>query len=189
MNNFLIVDLECTCDSPVNFPKDEIEVIEIGAVIGSITELGFDLLSKKQIYVMPTVHTVLTEFCRDLTGITQEEVDLANVLGEALQDFDLWLREYSPVAWGSWGNFDRKQFGSECARKGLNDPLHGVSHINIKQGFARKYGHRVGLGRAVSILGLEFQGKAHSGVVDAENIARLLSSSESICSYIHKRIS
>lgn len=62
----------------------------------------------------------------------------------------------------------------ECRLKNLNNPLAHLQHFNVKQLFARKFGHKVGLGRALNMKGLTFEGRAHSGIDDAKNIARLL---------------
>lgn len=184
MNNFLIIDLECTCDSPKNLPKDEIEIIEIGAVVGSLTRAGFDFLDRKQIYVKPCIHTRLTTFCTGLTGIEQSVIDSSEGLREVVPLLENWLQKYSPVGWGSWGKFDFNQVRNEFESKGIENPLSQIDHINIKQGFARKHGHRVGLERALSIIDLEFQGRAHSGIDDAKNIGNILSYSGSVREYI-----
>lgn len=150
------------------------EIIEIGAVVVSLTGDSFVLLAEQQIYVQPQWNKSLTSFCKNLTGIQQKQVDHSLPLEESIRLLDSWIVKNNVTAWGSWGKFDQRHFSSETKLKKLCNPLDTFLHLNIKQLFARKRGHRVGLARAVQLSGLEFQGRHHSGVDDARNIAQLL---------------
>ncbi|TLM79159.1 exonuclease domain-containing protein [Microbulbifer harenosus] len=172
--NLLLLDLECTCNDQPPLPSEDMEIIEIGAVVGKLRLDSFELLGRRQIYVLPQWHQALTPFCKDLTGIQQQDVDQAPPLKEAIQLLECWMADYDVRIWGSWGKFDQRHFSSETRLKELQSPLEPLQHINMKQLFARKRGHRVGLARAVQLSGLEFLGRHHSGVDDARNIAQLL---------------
>ena len=172
--NFLIIDLECTCNEPSTIPRDEMEIIEIGAILGSIDTEKFSTLSEYRVHIKPTIHPALTSFCTDLTGITQETVDGAQPLPEALLGLQRWLDDIAPCAWGSWGKFDATQFQIECSVKSLRNPLERYTHYNLKQLFAKKRGHRVGLARALQLSSMEFEGRHHSGLDDAKNVGRIL---------------
>jgi len=185
--NFAIVDLECTCSNDENFGPHEI--IEIGAVVGKLSLESFEILNELQIYLRPTINPTLTNFCTDLTGITQDIVDAATTLDNALPVFQNWLQKNNVNAWGSWGKFDANQFMRECALKSLVNPTANLQHFNIKQFFARKFGHRVGLQRALDLRGLTFAGRQHSGIDDSINVARLLSQESLLQEAILKRIS
>lgn len=168
-----IIDLECTCDSDSDFGPHEI--IEIGAVIGTLSQERFDVIAELQIYVKPVINPTLTNFCTELTNITQSTVDAAETLNSALPLLADWLQTNNVTAWASWGKFDSNQFARECELKSLKNPMADIQHLNLKQLFARKFGHRVGLERALSLRGLTFTGRLHSGIDDAKNIARLFS--------------
>lgn len=174
MINFLIIDLECTCDEQSTIPREEMEIIEIGAILGAVDSLSFSTLSEYRTYIKPTIHPKLTAFCTNLTGISQETVDGAQPLSEALISFQHWLSDVAPRAWGSWGKFDTTQFKMECSAKNLLNPLERYPHHNLKQLFARKRGHRVGLARALQLSSMEFEGRHHSGLDDAKNVGRVL---------------
>lgn len=169
----VLIDLEATCDAEP-LPREQVEIIEIGAVLGSLSEDGFEELDAQQIYLRPTINLTLSAFCIELTGIEQHTVDNALTLADGLPLLAQWLSEQQVTAWGSWGNFDARQFALETEAKGLANPLAELVHINIKQRFAKKRKHRVGLGKAVELSGLGFIGRAHSGLDDARNIAQLL---------------
>lgn len=172
--DIVIIDIECTCDDAKNLPRSEMEIIEIGAVFGRLTDVSFVLVDEVRIYVRPVIHAKLTQFCISLTGITQDVVDTASPLSEGLKRFAGRISSNSPRVWGSWGNFDLRQFEKESLSKNITNPLVALPHVNIKQLYARKRGHRVGLARAIRLSGLVFQGRHHSGLDDARNIAQLL---------------
>lgn len=170
----MIIDLECTCNDDPPLARDEGEIIEIGAIIGELTSQAFEVLAEVQLYVRPVINPDLTQFCSELTGIGQNQVAEAPTLDSACDTFLKWLSQYAPDAWGSWGKFDAAQFEMETGLKQIHNPLGQLSHLNIKQLFARKRGHRVGLGRAIELSGMLFQGRPHSGLDDAKNIAHLV---------------
>lgn len=191
MNNppsLLLIDLECTCNDDPPLPKGESEIIEIGMVLGLLAPEGFTVIDELQLYVQPTIHPTLTRFCTELTGIEQETVNDAPLLQAALKQLAGFLERHSPSAWGSWGKFDARQFELETANKSLSNPLGLIPHLNIKQLFARKSGHRVGLARAVQLSGLRFQGRHHSGLDDARNIGRLIDHDDLLREAVMKRL-
>lgn len=185
--NITLIDLECTCNNDNVFGPSEI--IEIGAVAGKLSSESFEIVEELQIYVKPTINPTLTNFCTELTGITQSAVDSAIILNDALPALEIWLQAKNVTAWGSWGKFDANQFSQECDLKALSNPMVDIQHLNIKQLFARKFGHRVGLERALKLRGLIFAGRQHSGIDDARNIATLLTQEAFLREAILKRSS
>ena len=81
MRDYLVVDLEATCDERGRLPREEMETIEIGAVLidGALLMKSGALESRGefQCFIRPIRHPVLSEFCRQLTSIRQEDVDQA----------------------------------------------------------------------------------------------------------------
>lgn len=49
----LLVDLECTCNDQPPIPNSEMEFIEICAVVGMLSQKGFEVIDKRQLYVQP----------------------------------------------------------------------------------------------------------------------------------------
>ncbi|WP_133245570.1 3'-5' exonuclease [Pelagibaculum spongiae] len=170
----LLIDLECTCCDMQSIPRESMEMIEIGAVVGELSESQFKTIDICQLYIQPEDYPQLTAFCTELTGISQLQVDAAEKLPAVLLEFAKWLDEVRPQAWGSWGKFDLRHFTFEVESKRLENPLINLQHFNIKQLFSRIHKHRVGLARAVMMSKLEFVGRHHSGVDDARNIANIL---------------
>ena len=104
--NYIIFDLEATCwlGRP---PKGLNEIIEIGAVkVNDYAEVESTFIQ----FVKPTVNPVLSDFCKKLTSITQQQVNRAKTYPEAIQDFQDWINiENENYALISWGKYDRDQ--------------------------------------------------------------------------------
>lgn len=168
----LVVDVEATCSEDGTVPRAEMEIIEIGALL--VTCDTFEVLGEFNAFMKPVSHPVLTEFCVNLTGITQEQVDAADSFHVVLDRLvaALWTGRDATLA--SWGGYDKNQIAQDCRYHGVHYPF-GDQHINIKKRFAEAVGRKpCGLGRALGGMGLEFIGNPHRGIDDARNIVRLL---------------
>ena len=107
----LIVDLEATCWEMQRAPNGDsqsihnMEIIEVGCALA--TRKG-NLLDAHSFLVRPTRNPVLSDFCMELTGITQSMVDAAPTLPEAIEAMNAWLGDLpDDFIWCSWGNYDR----------------------------------------------------------------------------------
>ncbi len=177
MKHWLVIDLEATTDDG-GWPTEEMEIIEIGAVV--VDEQGREQ-DHFQSFVRPTRRPQLTAFCRQLTHIAQADVDQAPTLLQLQERFEPWLQAHLPglQGWLSWGNYDRQQFEAEWRRQRIASALAALPHFNLKKLFNRQFKgtagrKQVGLNRALEIAGLEFRGTQHRGIDDARNLARLL---------------
>ena len=166
---YLVVDLEATYDS-ADFPREQTEIIEIGAVLvdPSTLEPGAEF----QTFVRPTLHPTLTAFCTELTSIRQADVDAAPIFPAAIDAIGKWLP--GPVLLCSWGEYDKNQLSRERHRHGIRLPF-GREHLNIKAAFAERTGRRPeGMAEALRACGIPLSGTHHRGIDDARNIAKLL---------------
>jgi inhibitor of KinA sporulation pathway (predicted exonuclease) len=170
---YLIIDLEATCSNDGSVPREEMELIEIGAVM--LDAQTFEVASEFQSFVRPVRHRRLTEFCTSLTTITQAEIDVAPLFPQAVSRMQDWLVGFDEWLFCSWGNYDRTQFLQDCAFHGVPYPF-GEGHFNVKDAFSKwlDVRRRFGLGEALTRLGLEFEGTQHRGIDDVRNIARVI---------------
>jgi inhibitor of KinA sporulation pathway (predicted exonuclease) len=174
--DYLVIDLEATCDNADAVPRGEMEIIEIGAVL--VDAVSFEPIAEFQRFVRPVRHPILTPFCRELTSITQAEVDAAQgfvaVLAELAEFMGEFMGDGQPL-FCSWGNYDRGQFELDAGFHQVELPF-GRDHLNIKQAFSDALGtrKRYGMGKALQKLGLPLLGTHHRGIDDARNIARIL---------------
>ena len=174
--DYLVIDLEATCDDMGAVPKREMETIEIGAVL--VDAQTFEPIAEFQTFIRPIRHPILTPFCRELTSITQAEVDAAPGFPEAIAALGEFIHEHSPQwlpLFGSWGDYDRHQFELDAKLHAVGLPF-GPDHLNIKAAFSDALGtrKRFGMARALAKLGLSLAGTHHRGIDDARNIARIL---------------
>lgn len=168
-----MLDLEATCDDQGTVPRDEMEIIEIGAVL--LDPATWTVDQAFSAFVRPVRHPRLTAFCTRLTTIAQSDVDAADGYADVVDRLHHWLRPYRLTAWGSWGNYDRRQIEQDCDFHGLAFPL-AAPHVNLKDRFTKRAGlaRRPGLGKALAISGLDFIGTPHRALSDARNVARLM---------------
>ena len=170
--SLVIVDLEATCCDEKSVPRNEMEIIEIGAV--QVDPDTGEIISEFEAFVKPVRHPELTDFCTELTSITQQDVNRAKGYPEVIASFKQWLTEIEVYDFCSWGAYDKSQFEQDCEFHNIPYPFIG-KHRNLKKEFSEALGvkKQFGLGRAIKHLGLEFEGTAHRGIDDARNIARV----------------
>jgi inhibitor of KinA sporulation pathway (predicted exonuclease) len=172
-DRLVVVDLEATCDDQGAVPKHEMEIIEIGAVL--VHGHDYRLLADFQSFVRPIRHPRLTEFCKRLTSISQENVDAAPFFLEVVTALKGWMYSQGATVFCSWGDYDRNQIQTDCRLHGTGYPMPG-RHVNLKRMFSEARGIKkgLGMGQALREVGLQLIGTHHRGIDDARNIARLL---------------
>ena len=175
LNDAIVVaDVECTCWEP-DAPQprwEHQEIIQVG-----VCELFVEHLTRgeKCSYLCKPEQSEITEFCTNLTGITEERMDAGGIpLAYTLP----LLRDRHSTrrrTWASYGDFDRHQFKRECERKGLDYPF-GRRHINVKTLFALAHGleKEVPMDKALEMLKVPLVGRHHDGMDDAYNVAGIL---------------
>jgi inhibitor of KinA sporulation pathway (predicted exonuclease) len=170
---YLVLDLEATCCDQDTIKRHQMEIIEIGAVMVAAQDLT--VLDEFQTFIKPIRYPVLTEFCKSLTSITQEQVDQAPGYVEAIALLKQWLSNYPNAVFGSWGDYDRNQFKQDSKFHNIPFPI-AYPHVNLKQLFSEAQGlsKRYGMAEALQLAGIELEGTHHRGIDDARNITKLL---------------
>ena len=169
--NYIIFDLECTCwqERPAGV---EMETIEIGAV--RLDAFG-GLIDSFAVFIRPTLHPVLSDFCRHLTSISQIDVNRAEHFPRVIDDFMDFIDLEDDNYWlCSWGAFDKNQLEADCRLHDIKEAWLEY-HINVKQDYLNMKGFRtpIGLKKAVIREGFEFTGIHHRAISDAENTAKI----------------
>ncbi len=174
LDKLFIFDLECTCweGRGTRAPDGQVsDIIEVG-----ICELDLETLEigRSDGLLIKPGRSIITPFCTQLTSIDDELLtgaqDFRSVMNYVRNNYSPHYRTAA-----AWGNFDGTRLRRECAEKGALCPI-GPSYLNLKNWFSIMMGHRKekGLARALKSVGLEFEGRAHRGVHDAINTARLV---------------
>lgn len=172
--NYIVFDLEATCEDPMIDPDFDKEIIEIGAVKiknGKIEDT-FD------VFVKPIKKPILTDFCKNLTHISQEDVDNGLDFKTAITNFEKWATDNgSDIAYYfSWGNFDRTQIVTDCMRHHLPYSFIDGWHRNLKWQYSEivlKTKKQFGTRKALRKEGFDFDGQQHRGIDDALNISKI----------------
>lgn len=175
---YAVIDFECTCwernDNEVSPPH---EIIEFPVVFLNSETLKIDY--EFQAYVCPSENPVLSPFCFKLTGIEQKNVDCSDELRTVLRDFSNFLldndiTDFLMCTDGPW-DFSRFLY-PECKRKNIPYPEWARTWLDIRWRFQQVY--KLEKWKSVSgmleHLGLEFEGREHSGIDDARNIVRIV---------------
>ncbi|KAK6301083.1 hypothetical protein J4Q44_G00291810 [Coregonus suidteri] len=186
----IVIDFESTCWRARNSYGQEI--IEFPAVLLN-TSTG-EVESEFHTYVQPQEHPILSDFCTELTGITQQQVEAGVPLHICLSRFSRWLStlehqrgvvfprdqrapavEQRPCAFVTWSDWDLGVcLLYECKRKQLHKPDVLNSWIDLRATYRLFYNRKPkGLNGALQDLGIQFSGREHSGLDDARNTAHL----------------
>jgi len=172
LNPVVVVDIEATCWTQKRPPTGQhSEIIEVGVCLLDLNTLTPS--DKASLLVKPTRSTV-SEFCTQLTTLTQEQVDGGMTLAEACA---VLVNEYQTPerVWVSWGDYDRRMFRDQCQSFGLRYPF-SERHVNVKHLHMEVHKLKRGLGmaRALELAEIPLEGVHHRGGDDAWNIAKLL---------------
>ncbi|KAI9525673.1 hypothetical protein NQZ68_006222 [Dissostichus eleginoides] len=189
----IVIDFESTCwKEKTNYGQ---EIIEFPAVLLN-TSTG-EIESEFHTYVQPQERPLLSEFCTELTGIKQMQVEAGIPLQICLSRFNRWLQKMQvekglvfpngqqkssapspsqkPCAFVTWSDWDLGVcLQYECKRKQLHKPDVLNSWIDLRGTYRMFYDKKPkGLNGALQDLGIQFAGREHSGLDDSRNTACL----------------
>lgn len=171
-----VIDFEATC-----FEKSpEHEIIEFPTVIIDVkTRQQIDSI---QLFVKPVKTPILSDFCKNLTGITQEQVDSGLSLLDAIDTHKKFMSKYPNSRIVTCGNWDFSiMFPMDCKAKNIQVDKMYTKWINLKNVFDQLYKDKIykqkshGMMGMLKFLGIEHIGRHHSGLDDCINIANIVS--------------
>lgn len=176
MEKYVVVDLEM-CQVPKAARTEEYnyynETIQIGAVL---LDENYDVVSRFSTYVAPQFGS-LTSKIKRLTGITEENLEGAPVLGEALQNFADWLPE-NELTFVEWSVSDETQLKREINSKAIDNKkasklLEKCEDCQALFSKRANYSRKFNLTEALNAAGIYPEGHEHDGLSDAYNTAIL----------------
>ncbi|GLT16535.1 exonuclease [Vibrio zhanjiangensis] len=168
-NRIVCFDLEMCCWSE-NGVGTTGEIIEVGLAEIDLTK--GEIVKRAQYYVKPEQDDV-SLFCAELTGITPRLIEkqgrpLAAVMKSMVKNFGGTNKIYA-----SWGR-DDLILAKECQAKGIEMPFRECLNLatlyRVQQRLKDK---RIGHRAAQEAQNIEWEGRQHSGYVDAYNLAKL----------------
>lgn len=174
-----VVDFEATCEE--NNPSDFVhEIIEFPIVLIDTNTL--EIVDSFQEYVKPELNPQLSDFCVELTGITQKIVDEADTFPKVFRRVVSWLQKkelgtkykYALLTDGSW---DMSKFlYTQCRLSRIRYPQFARKWINIRKSYGNYYKvarNQTKLNCMLENLGMQYEGRPHCGLDDSRNIARI----------------
>ena len=178
LDYYLVLDFEATCDDQQP-PKPQ-EIIEFAVL--KVNAQTLETESVFHTYVRPTAHPILTPFCTQLTGITQDQIDGKPTLSEVLEQFNLWMESnglrdpsisFSFVTCGDWDL--KTMLPGQCNHFKLPIQDYFRKWINIKIVFFNVTGVKAkGMPFMLDHFKLQLDGRRNSGIDDSKNIAKIL---------------
>ncbi len=168
-NRIVCFDLEMCCWNENGVGRTG-EIIEVG--LAEIDLSKGEVVKRAQYYVKPE-HDEISLFCAELTGITPRKIEkqgrpLEEVLKSMVKNFGGRNKIFA-----SWGR-DDKILLEECEKKGIEAPF--TEFINLATLYRiqnRLKDKRIGHRAAQEAKGIDWEGRQHSGYVDAYNLAKL----------------
>ncbi|MEG0307985.1 MAG: 3'-5' exonuclease [Clostridium sp.] len=172
--NYIIFDLEFNQALPTttNIRSNTnsaltFEIIQIGAIK---LNKNFEILSTFNNLIKPTIHKTIHPHVENLTKISNQQLDSSKSLPQIYQDFIKFIGEDESIL-VVWGNTDIKELLRNLIFHNLPTSYIPKKYIDI-QGYASKYlktpkGSKIGLGNAVELLNIKFQGEFHDAFNDA----------------------
>jgi inhibitor of KinA sporulation pathway (predicted exonuclease) len=125
----VVIDVEATCWKKGVFSRKK-ETIELGAV-RVLPDGEPSKWPEFQTFVRPLRLPRLSSFCRDLTGITQQNVDAAPSFPEALRMFLEWAQPLERVVLATWSHYDLWQLDLDLEAHGL--PRLALPFLDVKK--------------------------------------------------------
>lgn len=177
-------------NSPIKLPADLKKDYSCSNSMNTVTKADAYAISVFDTYVRPTLNPRLTKFSIDLTAITQKDVDDAPSIESALTKYMNWLKSLDLIdvngsrksnwCFVTWGDSDiMNTLRQELQYKSIRLPQCFDCWINLKNNsiYKKHYGRepKGGLRACVeSIRSLSWQGRAHNGLVDSINTAKIV---------------
>lgn len=172
LDQIIVIDVESTCWRDSKPAGQESDIIEIG--ICTVDIVSGQRLEKESILVKPERSSV-SEFCTQLTTLTQAQVDQGIAFEGACSVLKKKYLSKERI-WASYGDYDRRQFERQCQSLQVSYPF-DTRHINVKSLLAiiQALPQEVSMDNALELLNLPLEGTHHRGGDDAWNIAAIFS--------------
>ncbi|SRR5690606_6711708 len=170
---YILFDIEATCWDGYHSNGIQ-EVIELGAL--ALNHYG-DVQDYFLEFVRPVINVRLSQYCRELTGIKQSEVESASNFEEVYDNFETWVEPGSDTWFVSWGDFDVRILNEECQRSmGENSMIQ--NHLDLRTAYAtmKNVHPRISLMKALEYEEKDFEGEPHRALPDAKNMAYIFRS-------------
>ena len=164
----LYIDLEYSCWDGPRPSGCDLEIIEIGAVEVDLESLA---ITKEAAYLVRPRHLEISLRCTQITGITAPDLRPAKRLPEVLAQLedDFGPGEKVCVAWGN----DIDMLAGACRQYRIRTPFKKGVDLSQLLRHLLLLKEQPSLHDGINMLGISFDGVAHTALADARNTARI----------------
>jgi len=172
----VVFDTECTTWEGAlqrnwSGPGECRELIQLGAVL--VETSNFCEIAALRILVRPMFNPVLSDYCLNLTGITQREIDVLGIdFPVCLRIFEMWCRKYELYSFDKvYGHmFDQNVLVENCDLHGMELPFdperfHNLNEIFLDHGVLIEQS-----GKASLAFGVEPKLRPHDALNDVRGL-------------------
>jgi inhibitor of KinA sporulation pathway (predicted exonuclease) len=164
----LYIDLEWNCWDGLPVPGRHQDIIEIGVV-----EVRLDTLEtvREKDYLIRPRPLDISAACTKITGLTADDLKKAPQFVDVIKQFkeDFRPREKLCCAWGD----DASVLDSACSRHRVPCPLRNRMDMSRLFWHSFLLKDQPSLRKAIEMVGIPFDGIAHTALSDARNTARV----------------
>ncbi len=183
MASYVVIDVEmCKVQKSYGWKDYHYanEIIQIGAVM---MNENYEMIGEFSSYVHPQ-YGKIDHFIENLTGIREADIRNAPSLEDVLRSMLLWIGNREVIFY-SWSDTDYYQIHGEILEKGYGkDEMKRFLDIENWIDYQKVLNERFSLNRrlslsdALTMAELDPEGRAHDGLVDAYNTARMIAKAE-----------
>lgn len=174
-----VIDEEALCWDKNNFSslKDhrEFQIKNRELIEFGVTEIDLinRKINKKFTFLIKPQHGEVSDYCTELTGISQKMLDEEGISLARMVKLLKKLGSENMLTAG-WGAFDHNFLKEECKNKKVSFPFPD-NYINLSDIFAiqNQISKGIGLEKALKFYNLDFEGDPHRAIWDSYNTARL----------------
>lgn len=145
------------------------EIIEF-----SLVEIDLEKLkvTREAEYFVSPEHDEISDFCVELTGHSRKKIYKQ---GRPLKDvIETIVNKYGKnkpyIAWGR----DAEALQKECLAKGIDLPFENLMNFAIYFNMMHASKRKLGQDEAMEMYNVPWEGRAHSGLIDARNLGNLV---------------
>jgi inhibitor of KinA sporulation pathway (predicted exonuclease) len=173
LKQFIFFDFEMKCDDR-GMAYEDMEAIRLGAVK---YDLDTQQISYFDRYIQPETPWPLSNFCKELTGITDEDLKIADSFPNIFKEFLYWIGGVKKSRFFSWSKSDMSRLKMDSERHGLPAvTMEKIEsrYVDFQETFTRHVSKdHLSVENALGIYGVEFKGDAHNPMYDAYNTLQI----------------
>jgi len=183
-SHLVILDFEANCIDKTFDATETMKVQEITEFPCVVLNLKTKEIEKnKTFHHYCCIDEKLTNFATHLTGITETNTMNANSFKHVLKQHQQWMTDNEfidykddvSVLFVTCGNWDlNTMLPNQCKYSKINLPKYFKEWCNVKTLYQQFYSRKAkGMTNMLDELGIELDGRHHSGIDDSHNIAKI----------------